>query len=80
MAPPLLCYKEEIMMAQKLTKLQLITGTAYTALPVGEVRTHLQGGQKGGTIYGYTDATMAVKIIIAVHAIEYIYADQVDNT
>jgi len=67
-------------MAQKLTKLQLITGNAYTALPVGEVRTHLQGGHKGGTIYGYTDTTMAVRILIAVHAIEYIYDDQVDAT
>lgn len=67
-------------MVEKLTKLQLITGDAYTALPVGEVRTHLQGGQKGGTIYGYTDTTMTTRIIIGVHAIEYIYADQVDPT
>jgi hypothetical protein len=63
-----------------LTKLQLISGVVYTELPVAEVRMYLQGGHKGGSINGYTDTTKTTKIIIGVHAVEYIYEQQVSAT
>lgn len=53
------------------TKLMLITGVVYTDLPPHEVRTYLQGGTKTGTIDAYTE--QGEKIILGVHAIEYIY-------
>jgi len=54
-----------------MTKLALITGSVYTHLPPAEVRTYLQGGSKTGSIEAYTE--QGDKIILAVHAIEYIY-------
>lgn len=56
-----------------MTKLQLITGVVWTQLPAHEVRTYLQGGVKSGTISGFTDEAGTIPIIIAVHAIEYIF-------
>lgn len=58
---------------RNLTKLQLLTGIVWTELSKGEVRQYLQGGSKGGTISGYVDELKTTPIIIAVHAIEYIY-------
>lgn len=54
-----------------MTKLMLITGPVYTHLPPHEVRTYLQGGSKTGTFEAYTE--QGEKIILAVHAVEYIY-------
>jgi len=56
-----------------MTKLHLLTGDVFTELSAAEVRSYLQGGAKGGTINGFTDETKTQPIIIAVHAIEYIY-------
>lgn len=57
-----------------MTKLQLFNGTVYTNLTVAEVRQYLQGGSKGGTIKGFQDQAGTIPILIAVHAIEYIFA------
>jgi hypothetical protein len=43
-------------------------------MSAAEIRSYLQGGAKGGTIPGYEDAGGTIRIIIAVHGIEYIYA------
>ncbi|MMZ43528.1 hypothetical protein D1872_50800 [compost metagenome] len=56
-----------------MTKLQLITGVVWTELSPEEVRTYLQGGVKAGTIKAYVDENKTQPIILAVHAIEYIY-------
>ncbi|MNW28683.1 hypothetical protein D3C74_55140 [compost metagenome] len=56
-----------------MTKLRILTGYVYTNLSPGEVRTYLQGGSKTGTIDGFEDEAGTIPIIIAVHAIEYIY-------
>jgi hypothetical protein len=76
MASPLSILGGDIM----LSKLQLLTGVVYTELKPSEVRSYLQGGAKGGTIYAFTDTTKATKIIVAVHAIEYVYEVQVAAT
>lgn len=55
----------------KMTKLMLITGPVYTWLKPHEVRTYLQGGTKTGTFEAYTET--GEKIILGVHAVEYIY-------
>lgn len=56
-----------------MTKLHIIGGDIYTELSPAEVRSYLQGAAKGGTINGFEDAAGTIPIIIAVHAIEYIY-------
>lgn len=56
-----------------MTKIQLISGVVYTELQPQEVRQYLAGGTKSGVIRGYTDETKTVPILIAIHAVEYIY-------
>ncbi|AID50443.1 hypothetical protein [Bacillus phage CP-51] len=56
-----------------MTKVQLITGIVYTEEPVSVLRSHLQGGVKTGTFIGYTDENKTEKVIVAVHAMEYIF-------
>jgi hypothetical protein len=56
-----------------VTKLHLLSGDVYTELSPAEVRQYLSGGAKGGAINGFQDSLGTVKIIIAVHAIEFIY-------
>jgi hypothetical protein len=56
-----------------MTKLHLLTGDVYTELSAAEVRSYLQGGAKGGTIRGFQDVAKTIPIIIAIHAIEYIF-------
>lgn len=56
-----------------MTKIQILTGTVYTELSVSEIRKYLQGGVKTNTFPGYTDETKSTPILIAVHAIEYVY-------
>lgn len=56
-----------------MTKIHTITGNVYTDLTIGELRTLLQGGSKVGTFKGYEDELGTIPILIAVHAIEYIY-------
>lgn len=58
---------------KRVTKLHLLTGDVYTELSVAEVRQYLQGGSKAGTIDGYQDEAKTIPILIAVHAIEYIF-------
>ena len=56
-----------------MTKLELINGTVYTELPLGEVRMYLQKGHKGGTIEGYKDEAKTTPILIHTGAIQFIY-------
>lgn len=56
-----------------MTRIHTITGDVYTDLSVGELRTLLQGGSKVGTFNGYADELGTIPILIAVHAIEYIF-------
>ncbi|AYP68565.1 hypothetical protein EalM132_00053 [Exiguobacterium phage vB_EalM-132] len=56
-----------------MTKIQIITGIVYTDLSVDEVRRYLQGGVKTNTFKGYADEAGTTPILIAVHAVEYIY-------
>jgi hypothetical protein len=56
-----------------MTKVQLITGIIYTEEPATKLRSFLQGGVKTGTFVGYTDENKTDKVIVAVHAMEYIF-------
>lgn len=57
-----------------MTKMKLKNGeTVYSELPVHEIRSYLFGSSKAGTFDGYLDETKATSILIAVHAIVYIY-------
>lgn len=57
-----------------MTKLKLKSGdTAYTELPISEVRMYLSGGSKTGSINGYLEETKATKVLISVHAIVFAY-------
>jgi hypothetical protein len=56
-----------------MTKIHILNADVYTTLSVAEVRQYLQGASKGGTIPGFQDLAGTVPILIAVHAIDYIY-------
>ena len=56
-----------------MTKIQLITGIVYTDLHIDEVRRYLQGGVKTNTFKGFLDEAGTTPILIAVHAVEYVY-------
>jgi hypothetical protein len=56
-----------------MTKLHIFNADVYTKLTPAEVRQYLAGGSKGGVIPGFQDLAGTIPILIAVHAIEYIY-------